>query len=148
MKRASPLLYALLLLYAGAGLMASSCQEGAANPGTAVVRTYYDALTRQLWEVRIDCRHPERPATVVPAAAAEKPEVRENLTPVVKEGSMVQIWRDGSARIRLSGIAIGSAPLNHPVQVKTLGQGAILWGVARGPESVELIGITQSWSTP
>lgn len=134
--------------------MASPCKQGMPNIGSVVVRTYYDAAIGQQWEVRIDCRHPERPASIVPASgpvpAAERTAMREdvNTVPVVKEGSAVQIWRDGNVRIRLSGVAMEPAQLNHPVRVRMPAQGVILWGLVRGPGSVELIGNIQSWSTP
>jgi Chaperone for flagella basal body P-ring formation len=154
MRRISPILLAGFLFCACTDLMASPCRQGGANAGSIVVRTYYDAATRQQWEVRIDCRRPERPASIVPVSgpvpAAEKTESRadEDVLPVVKEGSAVQLWRDGNVRIQLSGIAIEPARLNHPVRVRTPAQGVILWGLVRGPGSVELIGNIQSWSTP
>jgi hypothetical protein len=134
--------------------MASSCKQGASSTGFVVVRTYYDAATRQQWEVRIDCRYPKRPALILPVSgpisAVEKAAsgADGDAVPVIREGTAVQLWRDGNVHIRLSGIAMESAQLNHPVRVRMPAQGVILWGLVRGPGSVELIGNTQSWSTP
>jgi hypothetical protein len=155
MRQISPILLAGVIFCVCANMLASPCKQGGASAGSVVVRTYYDAATRQQWEVRIDCRRPERPASIVPlsgsVSAIEKTTAaREDAdaVPVVREGSGVQLWRDGRVRIHLSGIAMESARLNHPVRVRTPAQGVILWGLVRGPGSVELVGNIQSWSTP
>jgi hypothetical protein len=155
MRQISLILLAGFIFCVSADTLASPCKQGAPSAGSVVVRTYYDAATRQQWEVRIDCRRPEGPASIVPVSgppsAVEKttaPREDADALPVVREGSVVQLWRDGSVRIHLSGIAVESARLNHPVRVRTPAQGVILWGLVRGPGSVELIGNIQSWSTP
>lgn len=64
----------------------------------------------------------------------------------VRAGMPVMLWLDGSARIRLSGIATQSAKLGASVVVRC-GSDRLLRGVVRGPGSVELE-VTPGWSQP
>jgi hypothetical protein len=109
-----------------------------------------DPVLKRSWAVMIDCRHPGWPAQAVEvqaAGAGTRPlSVSQGMNtgpsarpaPAVHSGSRVELWSDGDARIRLSGIALESAIVGQPVRVRA-GLGATpLSGTVRGAHSVEL----------
>ncbi|MGD0365908.1 MAG: flagella basal body P-ring formation protein FlgA [Acidobacteriaceae bacterium] len=102
------------------------------------------------WVVERDCKHPERPATLVevpwsvdslvPVAGNGSAEGAAPLpAPEVRSGMRVTLWRrDAKADIDLCGTALGTARIGEKVRVKAGLSGAILEGIVGGPGLVEL----------
>ncbi|GGH14706.1 flagella basal body P-ring formation protein FlgA [Silvibacterium dinghuense] len=139
-----PWLLAAMLLGAGN----KSCT------GERVEAVVHDATTRRDWLRMRDCAHPEWPAHLQldpigqrlkePLGYAEAKALPAPI--VVKAGMPVTVWQDGTAHIRLSGVAAQSAPIGGEIVVR-LGSGWLLRGVVRGPGSVEL-SAPAGWSRP
>ncbi len=135
----------------------SPASETAPSPKMLIDRYVSDPALHRSWGVIVDCDHPDwpphlvevrrlevRPAGAVSGAMLGKQGKTEQIpqsdtgAPAVQSGSRVELWSDGAPRIRLSGIALESAPLGKSIHVRA-GLGAVpLRGVVRGPHSVEL----------
>lgn len=160
--RGTPRIPVALLLLTAAMLAASTACAGPCHPasgavlGSSVDHYLFDPILKRSWAVVLDCRHPERPASLLPVAGtAQDPaagaEIGGNAggRPWLRAGSRVRVWRaerDGGLRIQLSGIVIESAPLGVAVRVRAGERGVILHGIVRGADSVELVDSGTGWS--
>lgn len=158
-----------LLLLATTGLVvtgagAAACrasQQGAA--GTVVDHYLFDPILRRSWAVVVDCRHPERPPTLMPVKGRPSAPHRVSGRDVagrggvpgnssakvwLRAGSPVRIWKNGAVRVQLSGTAVESAPMGAEVTVRGGGGGALLRGIVRGADSVELLPAVAGWREP
>lgn len=132
---------------------------------TTVERYLYDATLHRSWAMVRDCSHPERPAWLLPTDDAipdaamsqagtvelqERPHAAYAKTGVwVRGGARVVLWRtSGDVQIQLTGIALESAPLGAELAVRIGMQGAVVRGIVRGPDSVELITAPLQWGQP
>jgi len=112
-----------------------------------------DPALNRSWAVVVDCSHPGWPPHLIEVQYAgegttstptnpgmnppNEPAPRA-VIPAIQSGSRVELWSDGAPRIRLSGIALESAPVGKSIHVRA-GLGLIpLRGIVRGPHSVEL----------
>jgi hypothetical protein len=150
------------------GASESACRQASSSPSVVdsmVVDHYvFDPALRRSWAVMINCRHPGWPAQAVeiqsarlgverartsPAAITTQIAVPQVAVPAIKFGSRVELWRDGAAHIRLSGIALESAIVGQPIRVRAgLGSNP-LRGIVRGPHSVELTDDSRTgWREP
>jgi hypothetical protein len=126
--------------------MAAVPALGACGPG-ATVRDWGLHLA---WVEERDCRHPERPATLVevPWSAGNSSSVsgrsgaegtRPLPAPEVRSGMRVRLGRrDAMAEIHLYGTALGTARRGERVVVRAGWDGALLHGTVSGPGAVEL----------
>jgi hypothetical protein len=150
----------------------SNCQSSLAP--ASINHYLYDATLKLSWAVVVDCRHPQRPATLIPVlpnSGLHSPVQRSGYLPaieaiptkdglkqaprddsagldVVTAGSLVEIWKEGEVRIQLSGIAVQSAPRGGALMVRPQGKSVLLRGVARGANSVEIVGEGMEWGRP
>lgn len=135
-----------------------SSRAGKEAPAAMVDRYFFDPTLKREWTVTVDCAHPERPGTMTEsnaprrenshrraaAAGAASPGVA-----IVRAGSKVELWRSGNALIRLSGVALQSAPVGRPILVRAGWGNGLLHGIVRGPGSVELAeNQGMQWSQP
>jgi hypothetical protein len=110
---------------------------------------------RESWATVVSCAHPERPgislrvdeahpASRAVAALAQRD--RASITPVVRAGEIVQIWRqEPLLRIEVAGIAEQSGVVGERIHVRLLHRNdgtstneAELTGVVRGRAEVEM----------
>ena len=114
--------------------------------GCALSGTLRDRGLHRAWRVERDCRHPERPATLVEIpwpveaeralAAAVPPADRIAL---VRAGSQVLVsFGNASGEGRLLGVALTSGAAGERIAVRVRFGAATLHGIVRGPGWVEL----------
>lgn len=129
---------------------------------TIAIRYLYDATLHRSWAVERDCDHPERPAWLAPmegVADQTNPPTETTALPAispaaearvwVRGGSRVLVWRtSGDVQIQLTGVAVESAPLGAELAVRIGMQGAVIRGIVRGPDSVELVPASPQWGQP
>jgi hypothetical protein len=98
----------------------------------------YDPSLRKTWAVLLDCNHPQGPARMELAAGNSSPEFRPQVT--IRAGSAIEIVNPSSARasIRLTGTAIETAAVGHPIRVRLSAGGNIVLCYARSAYTVEL----------
>jgi hypothetical protein len=125
----------------------------------AVDHYIFDPVLKRSWAVMTDCRHPAWPAHAVEMqmnrgemerllAAPAKAGGPQISAPIVASGSRIEVWRDGEARIRLSGIALEAAAMGQPIRVRAGLGSTPLRGIVRGPRSVELTEDSRLESAP
>ena len=132
----------------GASGLSAECRQPPASASEIVDHYISDAALRRSWAVMIDCRHPSWPARAIEipysgtaaglAASAEPAKALKSAAAAVRSGSWVEVWSEGEVQIHLSGVALESAALGQPVEVRA-GMGSNrLRGIVCGPHSVEL----------
>ncbi|WP_348266056.1 flagella basal body P-ring formation protein FlgA [Edaphobacter sp. DSM 109919] len=134
---------------AGAGSSLSPLPEG---KGYRVASVRWDPVMRQSWATIVSCAHPERPGILLRTGDANHAEhrlsvqVREDHTPVVRAGDMVQLWRqEDLLRIEVAGVAEQSGSVGETIRVRLLRRPGSnqsieeqLSGVVRGRADVEM----------
>jgi hypothetical protein len=125
----------------------------------AVDHYIFDPVLKRSWVVMTDCLHPAWPAHAIETqmnrgemerllVAPAKADGSQISAPIVASGSRIEVWRDGGARIRLSGIALESAAVGQPIRVRAGLGSTPLRGIVRGPRSVELTEDSRLESAP
>ena len=165
LKAVLPLLASVWALSLGA--FGSACKQvtkaSSSLPfaGDSLVVDHYvfDAALKRSWAVMIDCRHPNWPAQAVevPSREAEAASMSAHAiqarssrldAAVIASGSRVELWQDGDASIRLTGVALESGKVGQSIRVRAGLGFKFLRGIVRGPHSVELAAIQTGWRQP
>lgn len=145
---------------------ASQAAGAAAPPATPdwVVDHYVRSFTgKREWAVMIDCNHPSAPERMQPVSGAvAQREVKftparrataqfgarpESASPVViRYGSPVVVVSAPNATMtmRLTGVAEGTAPAGRMIRVRLTVFHALVNGIVRDANTVELVGAVQS----
>lgn len=110
------------------------------SPGYDTRGYFTDSILNQRWIVAVDCRHPERPASLIlDPGNADRVAAKVSL-PEVISGMHVRLWSAGNeAAIQFIGVALATARMGETVRVRTGLRDVVLTGVVRGPGSVELV---------
>lgn len=135
----------------------ANAQLGAAARSSDTLRIW-DRTSGKMWGVITDCRHPERPSRMLPldairisqGEATPSHEIQSNCSNssaiVVNAGDEIDLWSsDGNSHVQLRGISEQAGSLGQRIRVRCLlrqSSGAsmtqILFGIVRGPSSVEI----------
>jgi len=161
LAEAMPIFLFVIFGLAGANAGASACGGKQAGAARTVVDHYLvDPVLKRSWTVVVDCRYPQRPPSLTevrdrPAgsqpAAPRSSNERAGLAGAssakvwLRAGTPVRIWRNGAVRIQLSGRAVESALVGAEVMVRSADTGALLRGIVRGANSVELLPDATRW---
>ncbi|WP_188553607.1 flagella basal body P-ring formation protein FlgA [Edaphobacter dinghuensis] len=122
------------------------------DKGYRVASVRWDPVMRQSWATIVSCGHPEWPSLSLrtagtdPAVHGLSTQVREEGSPLVRAGDVVELWRqEDLLRIEVSGVAEQSGSMGETIRVRLLrrpgsSQSAEeqFSGVVRGRADVEM----------
>lgn len=122
------------------------------DKGYRVASVRWDPVMKQSWATIVSCAHPERPGISLRTGDASHAEhglsvpVREDRSPVVRAGDIVEIWRqENLLRIEVTGVAEQSGSVGETIRVRLLRRPGSsqsieeqLSGVVRGRADVEM----------
>jgi hypothetical protein len=132
-----------------AGAAALPASEG---KGYRVSGVRWDPVLQQSWATIVSCEHPEWPGVSLRVRETDHAShgsgvvVREERSPLVRAGDIVELWRqEDLLRIEVAGVAEQSGGLGQSIRVRLLrrngsGQSAEeqFSGIVRGPANVEI----------
>lgn len=95
--------------------------------GYRVASVRWDPVLRQSWATIVSCGHPEWPGISLrtneagPAPHVVSAPVREERSPVVRAGDIVELWRqEEMLRIEVTGVAEQSGSVGETIRVRLL----------------------------
>jgi hypothetical protein len=112
----------------------------------------WDSMLQQSWATIVSCGHPEWPGVSLRVRETDHAShglgiaVREDSSPLVRAGDIVELWRqEDLLRIEVGGVAEQSGRLGESIRVRLLrpnGSGQSMEeqfrGIVRGPADVEI----------
>jgi hypothetical protein len=120
--------------------------------GYRVASVRWDPIMRQSWATIVSCGHPEWPGTSLRTGDANhathevSAQAREDRSPVVRAGDIVEIWRqEDLLRIEVTGVAEQSGSVGETIRVRLLRRAGSnqsveeqFSGIVRGRADVEM----------